>query len=70
MKTARALASAQGIESLVDIKLFAELVRVESALIDKNSCTEALAWCGENRGTLKKQGVSSSILNAYQLRRC
>jgi macrophage erythroblast attacher len=56
MKTARALASAQRIDSLVDIKLFAELVRIETALVEKHSCTEALAWCGENRGTLKKQG--------------
>lgn len=58
MKTARALAAAQGIENLVDIKLFAELVRIESALLEKHSCAEALAWCGENRGTLKKQEVS------------
>lgn len=59
MKTARAVAEAQGIENLVDIKLFAELVRIEMALMDKQSCTEALAWCGENRGTLKKQAVSN-----------
>lgn len=58
MRTAKTLASTQGIEPLVDIKLFAELMRIESALVDKHSCTEALAWCGENRGTLKKQGVS------------
>lgn len=58
MKTARALAAVQDIENLVDVKLFAELVRIESALIEKHSCAEGLAWCGENRGTLKKQGVS------------
>ncbi|CAK9786105.1 hypothetical protein CC85DRAFT_283788 [Cutaneotrichosporon oleaginosum] len=55
MKTAKTLAASQGIESLVDIKLFAELVRIETALLEKHSVTEALAWCGENRGTLKKQ---------------
>jgi hypothetical protein len=42
----------------VDIKLFAELVRIENALVDKQSVAEALAWCGENRGTLKKTKVS------------
>ncbi|GMK59433.1 hypothetical protein CspeluHIS016_0800390 [Cutaneotrichosporon spelunceum] len=56
MKTAKTLAAAQGIESLVDLKLFAELIRIETALLEKHSVTEALAWCGENRGTLKKQG--------------
>ncbi|WOO85632.1 Macrophage erythroblast attacher [Vanrija pseudolonga] len=56
MKTARTLAESAGIESLVDLKLFAELTKIEKALLEKNSCAEALAWCGENRGTLKKQG--------------
>ncbi|BEJ14829.1 hypothetical protein CspHIS471_0405960 [Cutaneotrichosporon sp. HIS471] len=56
MKTAKTLAAAQRIESLVDIKLFAELIRIETALLERHSVAEALAWCGENRGTLKKQG--------------
>jgi macrophage erythroblast attacher len=43
---------------LVDIKLFAELSRIEYALLYNHSVTEALAWCGENRGTLKKTKVS------------
>ncbi|WVQ72588.1 hypothetical protein IAR50_002146 [Cryptococcus sp. DSM 104548] len=51
---AKALAQAQHIEVLVDIKLFAELVKIEKALVENHSCAEALAWCGENRGTLKK----------------
>ncbi|KAJ9122128.1 hypothetical protein QFC24_004355 [Naganishia onofrii] len=38
----------------VDIALFQECARIESALVKKQSCAEALAWCGENRGTLKK----------------
>ena len=38
----------------MDTKLFTELVRIENALIEKHSVVEALAWCGENRGTLKK----------------
>ena len=75
MKAAKALAERCGIEvgfgslpktkhltrlkSLVDIKLFAELVRVERALDPNQSVAEALAWCGENRGTLKKTKVCS-----------
>ncbi|RXK38290.1 hypothetical protein M231_04463 [Tremella mesenterica] len=54
MKAARALAEKENIEHLCDIKLFAELVKIENALLERHSCTEALAWCGENRGTLKK----------------
>ncbi|WVQ99417.1 hypothetical protein IAU59_006551 [Kwoniella sp. CBS 9459] len=54
MKTANVLAEGQNIDSLVDVKLFAELAKIENALVEKHSCTEALAWCGENRGTLKK----------------
>nr|XP_018263072.1 macrophage erythroblast attacher isoform 1 [Kwoniella dejecticola CBS 10117]OBR85230.1 macrophage erythroblast attacher isoform 1 [Kwoniella dejecticola CBS 10117] len=54
LKTAEALAKKQNIEPLVDIKLFAELSKIERALIENHSCAEALAWCGENRGTLKK----------------
>lgn len=42
----------------MDTKLFAELNRVERALVEKQSVAEALAWCGENRGTLKKTKVS------------
>ncbi|OXH42203.1 macrophage erythroblast attacher isoform 1 [Cryptococcus neoformans] len=54
LNSATALATSQGIEALVDIKLFAELAKIENALVEKHSCTEGLAWCGENRGTLKK----------------
>ncbi|WVF71475.1 hypothetical protein IAT40_006281 [Kwoniella sp. CBS 6097] len=54
MKTAKVLAEGQNIDGLVDVKLFAELAKIETALLEKHSCTEALAWCGENRGTLKK----------------
>lgn len=42
---------------MVDVKLFTELSRIENALIQNQSVTEALAWCGENRGTLKKTKV-------------
>ncbi|KAJ9120665.1 hypothetical protein QFC22_002595 [Naganishia vaughanmartiniae] len=51
---ATAYAKEQSIEGQVDIALFQECARIESALLEKHSCAEALAWCGENRGTLKK----------------
>jgi macrophage erythroblast attacher len=57
MKTARVLAASLGIEDLVDLKLFSELCRIEAALVERHSVAEALAWCGENRGTLKKMDV-------------
>ena len=41
----------------VDIALFQECAKIGSALADNHSCSEALAWCGENRGTLKKTKV-------------
>ncbi|KAG7571478.1 hypothetical protein FFLO_00661 [Filobasidium floriforme] len=53
-ETASTWAREQGIEAYVDIPLYAECARIESALVDKKSCSEALAWCGENRGTLRK----------------
>jgi hypothetical protein len=54
----------------VDIKLYAELIRIEKALVEKQSVTEALAWCGENRGTLKKTKVSiCEVQCGYQLRK-
>ena len=46
---------------MVDTKLFAELNKIETALIEKQSVVDALAWCGENRGTLKKTKVGLQI---------
>lgn len=46
----------------MDIKLFAELTKIERALVEKHSVAEALAWCGENRGTLKKTKVGCLYL--------
>ncbi|KAJ9116612.1 hypothetical protein QFC20_000545 [Naganishia adeliensis] len=51
---AASYAKERNIENQVDVALFQECARIGSALVDKQSCTEALAWCGENRGTLKK----------------
>ncbi|KAF8521027.1 CTLH/CRA C-terminal to lish motif domain-containing protein [Gautieria morchelliformis] len=52
-KTARQIAHDRGIEALVDIDLFSEIHRIEDALRN-HSCTEALAWCSENKSALRK----------------
>lgn len=52
-ESAQSLSQTAGIEALVDAPLFAELARIEFALVG-HSCTEALAWCKENAGALKK----------------
>ncbi|KAF7325858.1 hypothetical protein MKEN_00436500 [Mycena kentingensis (nom. inval.)] len=52
-RTARQIAKERHIETLVDIDLFADIKRIEAALAG-HSCTEALAWCSENKSTLKK----------------
>ncbi|KAG2117297.1 CTLH/CRA C-terminal to lish motif domain-containing protein [Suillus discolor] len=51
--TARTLAQDRNIETLVDIDLFTDIRRIELAL-SKHSCTEALAWCSENKTALRK----------------
>ena len=43
-------------QALVDIGLFMEIRRIEDALRN-HSCTEALAWCNENKAALRKGKV-------------
>ncbi|KAI6116331.1 CTLH/CRA C-terminal to lish motif domain-containing protein [Pisolithus sp. B1] len=52
-QTARTLAQERGIETLVDIDLFMDIHRIESAL-RRHSCVEAIAWCSENKTALRK----------------
>lgn len=52
-------------QNQVDVALFQECARIGSALVNKQSCTEALAWCGENRGTLKKTKVSLCLVAVF-----
>ncbi|KAJ7126059.1 CTLH/CRA C-terminal to lish motif domain-containing protein [Mycena epipterygia] len=52
-KTARMIAKEKHIENLVDIDLFSDIKRIEGALA-RHSCTEALAWCSENKTALRK----------------
>ncbi|KAF8960325.1 CTLH/CRA C-terminal to lish motif domain-containing protein [Flammula alnicola] len=52
-KSARSIAKEKGIETLVDIELFSDIRRIEEALA-RHSCTEALAWCSENKTALRK----------------
>ena len=44
------------IQKLVDIDLFSDIRRIEDAL-NRKSCTEALAWCSENKQALRKLKV-------------
>ncbi|KAJ7185503.1 CTLH/CRA C-terminal to lish motif domain-containing protein [Mycena filopes] len=52
-KTAKMIAKEKHIETLVDIDLFSDIKRIEGALA-RHSCTEALAWCSENKMALRK----------------
>ncbi|KAF9010185.1 CTLH/CRA C-terminal to lish motif domain-containing protein [Cyathus striatus] len=52
-KTARMIAKEKGIETLVDIDLFSDIKRIESAL-ENHGCSEALTWCSENKTALQK----------------
>ncbi|KAH0826629.1 hypothetical protein J3R83DRAFT_4995 [Lanmaoa asiatica] len=52
-RTSRKLAQERGIETLVDIDLFMDIHRIERALF-RHSCTEAIAWCNENKTALRK----------------
>lgn len=58
LQAAETYAKERQVEGLVDLQLFIECHKIEEALTSKRSCAEALAWCGENRGTLKKTQVS------------
>lgn len=44
------------LQTLVDIDLFMDIKRIEEAL-GRHSCTEALAWCSENKNALRKLKV-------------
>lgn len=41
---------------MVDIQLFAQSEKIEEALRN-HSCKECLAWCSENRSSLRKMKV-------------
>jgi hypothetical protein len=47
-------------QTLVDIDLFTDIRRIETALAHQ-SCTEALAWCSENKASLRKAKVAPTI---------
>ncbi len=50
-------------KTLVDIDLFSDIRRIENAL-NRQSCTEALAWCSENKAALRKVKVGSSACSS------
>lgn len=47
-------------QTLVDIDLFMDIHRIERALF-RHSCTEAIAWCSENKTALRKNRVSPEL---------
>lgn len=51
--TAKTVARESGIEDMVDIQLFAQSEKIEEAL-KNHSCKECLAWCSENKSSLRK----------------
>ena len=67
-EAAKELAESRGIVDLVDLQLFEEVARIEDSLCppgwqkggmeaqgaDKPTCALALAWCSENKATLRK----------------
>lgn len=63
-ESARELAREDGIDDLVDVGVFEECGRIERAL-KQGQTSDALAWCVENKGGLKKINV---CLLTYQYR--
>ena len=59
-QTARQIAQERGIETLVDIDLFSDIRRIEDALA-RQSSSEALAWCSENKAALRKVKVRRTV---------
>ncbi|KIW00728.1 uncharacterized protein PV09_07713 [Verruconis gallopava] len=64
-ESAKALAREKNIEDLVDCDAFEQCRKVEQSLRIERRVDAALAWCNENKGTLKKMG--SNTLE-YELR--
>lgn len=55
------------LQSIVDLELFREIHRVEEAL-RQYRCSEALAWCNENKNSLKKIKASFAYyLTVFEL---
>jgi macrophage erythroblast attacher len=64
-ESAKALAQEKGVQELVDCDAFEQCGKVERSLRVENRVDAALAWCADNKGTLKKMG--SNTLE-YELR--
>jgi hypothetical protein len=50
------------LQDLVDVEVFQDAKRVIDAL-RRGDCSEALAWCAENRKALKKSKVRTMHVN-------
>lgn len=66
-KSAEQLATQQHIASLVDLPVFEQIRKIEQSLVPdedsgvQSSCSTALAWCSENKVTLRKAKSSLEI---------
>ena len=61
-ESARMLAREKGIEGLVDVDVFVQCAKIEASL-RHGSTTECLAWCVENKNTLRKNKVASIFVS-------
>jgi macrophage erythroblast attacher len=59
-ESAKALAEERGISELVDIDVFLQCAKIAERLRG-GSIQECLAWCNENKTTLKKLSVGASM---------
>ncbi|TIA89893.1 hypothetical protein E3P99_01860 [Wallemia hederae] len=50
------LTANSNIEQLIDVELFQEIIQIESDLLN-NDCNSALAWCSDNKLTLRKLNI-------------
>ncbi|KAM0249986.1 hypothetical protein ACHAP5_002579 [Fusarium lateritium] len=63
--TAKELAQQRGITDLVDIETFVAASRIRDSLL-KESVTEALAWCTDNKKELRKMESKLEFMLRYQ----
>lgn len=61
VESAKAFAQEKQIEELVDVEVFVQCARIEKSLREGKSTAECLAWCAENKNSLRKQKVGVFI---------
>lgn len=59
IESAKALATEKRIQDLVDVEIFESVNRIEKSLRIDNKVDMALAWCADNKSTLKKLQIKA-----------